>query len=310
MNHRYQIGIKHFWIAAGTGLLVLPLILYGWLHSLRPPRTTQERSLFQGIVYKRDIRSTPRPIAIHIVTIDLTASGVKVLVTPGKPTPNPTKIPTEIDAQTTSEFLREFKLQLAINASFFYPFREVTPWDYYPHSGDRANVVGQAIANGSSYSQAEQNLPVLCFNASYRAQILAKGDCPKGTVHGVAGNQILVERGNPVGLNVESHHTGKDKPYPRVAAAIDQKGQKLWLIAIDGKQPFYSEGATTTELTKIILELGAHTALNLDGGGSTTLVAATPNGATLLNAPIHTKLPMRERPVANHIGFYALPNTP
>jgi hypothetical protein len=29
------------------------------------------------------------------------------------------------------------------------------------------------------------------------------------------------------------------------------------------------------------------------------------NKPKLLNAPIHTKLPMRERPVANQLGFYA-----
>jgi hypothetical protein len=308
MNHRYQIGIKQLLLAAGTGLLLLPLILYGWLHFIRPPRTTQERSLFQGIVYKREVRSTPRPYIIHIVTIDLTAPGVKVMVTPGTPSPKKTEIPTEIDARTTSEFLREFKLQLAINASFFYPFREVTPWDYYPHSSDRANVVGQAIANGSSYSAHESKLPVLCFNTSkgsYRAQISGGRECPKGTLHAVAGNQLLVERGNAVGLNPEVDD--RNRPYPRVAAAIDKAGEKLWFIAIDGKQPLYSEGATLAELTKIILDVGADSALNLDGGGSTTLVAATPKGPTVLNAPIQTKLPMRERPVANHIGFYALP---
>jgi hypothetical protein len=26
-----------------------------------------------------------------------------------------------------------------------------------------------------------------------------------------------------------------------------------------------------------------------------------------LNAPIHTRIPMRQRPVANHLGVYALP---
>ncbi|AFZ21752.1 phosphodiester glycosidase family protein [Allocoleopsis franciscana] len=308
MNHRYQIGIKQLLLAGGTGLLLLPLILYGWLHWQRPPRTTQERSLFQGIVYKREVRSTPRPLMIHIVSIDLTAPGVKVLVTPGKPTLEKTEVPTEINARTTSEFLQEFKLQLAINASFFYPFREVTPWDYYPRSGERANVVGQAISNGASYSPHESDLPVLCLITSQgRDSVqLSKGkECPNGTVQAVTGNHILMERGNPVGLNLDVRHS--NRPYSRVAVAMDRAGEKLWLIAIDGKHPLYSEGATLAELTKIIVDLGADSALNLDGGGSTTVVAATPEGATVLNAPTHTKLPMRERPVANHIGFYALP---
>lgn len=306
MNHPYQIGIKRFLVAAGTGLLALPLILYGWLHFIRPPQTTQERSLFQGILYRREVRSTPRPLMIHIVTVDLTAPGVKVLVTPGKPSPDN----TEINARTTTEFLSEFKLQLAINASFFFPFREETPWDYYPHSRDRASVVGQAISNGANYSKAEPDWPVLCFNASNLAQILASGECPQATVHAVAGNAILVERGNPVGLNLDSRKGDFGKPYSRVAVAIDKQGKKLWLIAIDGKQPLYSEGTTLAELTKIVMELGAYTALNLDGGGSTTLVTTTPKGPSLLNAPTQTKLPMRQRPVANHLGFYALPISP
>lgn len=308
MNHRYQIGIKQLLLAGGTGLLLLPLILYGWLHWQRPPRTTQERSLFQGIVYKREVRSTPRPLMIHIVSIDLTAPGVKLLVTPGTPAPEKTEVPTEINARTTSEFLKEFKLQLAINASFFYPFREVTPWDYYPRSGERANVVGQAISNGASYSSHESDLPVLCLITSQRRDSvqLSKGKaCPKGTVQAVTGNYILMERGNPVGLNLDVRDS--NRPYSRVAVAMDKAGEKLWLIAIDGKQPLYSEGSTLAELTKIIVDLGADSALNLDGGGSTTVVAATSEGATVLNAPTHTKLPMRERPVANHIGFYALP---
>jgi exopolysaccharide biosynthesis protein len=225
-----------------------------------------------------------------------------VLVTPGKPAPDD----TEIDARTTSEFASKFNLQLAINASFFYPFREETPWDYYPRRGDRANVLGQAISNRSSYSESHSDFPILCFNSNNQAQIQGSGECSKDTVHAVAGNTLLLERGNPVSLNFNGSDT--HRPYPRVAVAIDKKGEKLWLIAIDGKQPLYSEGVTIPELAEIVTKLGAHSALNLDGGGSTTLVAATSKRPTVLNAPIHAKLPMNQRPLANHLGFYALPN--
>jgi hypothetical protein len=302
MKHHPQIGIKQFLLAAATGLLVLPLILYGRLSLLRPPRTNLERSLFQGIDYRRDARSTPRPIMLHIVSIDLTAPGLKVLVTPGGRSADD----TEIAARTTSEFVSEFKLQLAINASFFYPFREETPWDYYPHSGDRVNALGQAISNGSSYSPAERKWYVLCFDGNNHAQIESSGKCPEGTAQAVAGNEIVLEQGKSVNSR-SSNSSNRDKPYPRVAVAIDQKGQKLWLIAVDGKQPLYSEGVTIAELTEITRELGAYSALSLDGGGSTTLVTATSQEPTLLNAPIQAKLPMRQRPVANHLGFYALP---
>lgn len=297
-------GMKLFIKTIGNSLLILPLIFYGIPHFLRPARTPETRSLFQGVVYQRQIRSTPRPIVIHVVSIDLTAPGIRVRVGPGEPTPDQ----TETTAYTVSEFLTQFDLQLAVNASFFYPFEEKTPWNYYPHSGDRVNVVGQAISNGKPYSEAETHWPVLCFLANDRAHIFNQANCPDGTQQAVAGNQILVADGKPVAIDQAS--SDQVKPYARVAVAIDRSGQKLWLIVIDGKQRFYSQGASLPELAEIVTQLGADAAINLDGGGSTTLVTNTSTGATLLNAPIHTKIPMRQRPVANFLGFYALPERP
>jgi exopolysaccharide biosynthesis protein len=95
--------------------------------------------------------------------------------------------------------------------------------------------------------------------------------------------------------------------YPRTAVATNQQGDKLWIVVVDGRQPYYSEGVTLAELTQIFIEFGVYTALNLDGGGSTTLVVSIGGKPTLLNSPIHTRIPTRQRPVANHLGIYALP---
>lgn len=295
MPLKYQVYIRRFLLTAGISVLLAPPLFYAGLCLLRPPQTNHEQVLFNGIVYKRIARSTPRPVMIHIVTIDLKTPGIKALVTPGMPKSSG----RETTAQTTSEFLQKFKLQLAINASYFHHFYEKTPWDYYPHSGDPSYPIGEAISNGQRYSPPEKNCPVLCISRSNRAQILNSDSCPDGTNQGFAGNYLLAYDGKAVPF------TSEDEPYPRVAAAVNREGTKLWLIAVDGKQPFYSEGATRGEITKIIMDLGAHTALNLDGGGSTTLVMGTNQGAKVLNAPIHTRIPMRERPVANHLGFYA-----
>ncbi|QDL09490.1 phosphodiester glycosidase family protein [Brasilonema octagenarum UFV-E1] len=296
MHYRYT---RRLLLASGIGLLALllsPLMFYGWRCFLRPPRTDMEQVLFRGIVYKRNALSTPRPAMIHIVTIDLKTPGVKPFVTPGEPKPSD----RETSAQKTSDFLKKFKLQLAINTSYFHHFYEKSPWDYYPRSGDPSHPLGEAISNGYRYSSPEANFPVLCFSVQNRVQILKSNKCPERTVQGVAGNQLLVYDGKPINESSE-----KDKPYPRVAAAVNREGTKLWLIAVDGKQPLYSEGITMAELRKIVASLGVHTALNLDGGGSTTLVMGTNNGSKVLNAPIHTRIPMRQRPVANHLGFFA-----
>jgi hypothetical protein len=283
-----------------TTLLSLPFIFYGIPHWLRPTGN-ESRSLFQGIDYRREVRSVPRPLVIHTVAIDLTAPGIKVLVTPGNAIEN-----TETNAKTTSEFLQAFKLQLAVNANFFWYFREKTPWDYFPKSGDRVNTVGQSISNGVAYSEAEPDWSVLCFSTAHRASIVRAGTCPIGTRQAVAGSTTLVEGG-------ERLATGQDTAdskglYSRTVVAVDRLGEKLWIIALDDKQPLYSEGVTLDEMTDLVMELGADAAVNLDGGGSTTLVSETRSGVKVLNAPIHTKVPMRERPVANHLGFYANPS--
>lgn len=290
---------KLWWHGFGLGILATPLLGFGWMVLQRSPQTSLERPLFQGISYRREFRRSPRPAMVHVVTIDLTAPGLKVLVTPGEQQ----SIESETTARTTSEFLQEFGLQLAVNASFFHPFREVTAWDYYPASGDRVGVVGQAIANGVEYSLPLAQWPVLCISAAQQAQILMAVKCPAGTMQAVAGNRVIVKNGKAI----EPIDAANDRPYARTAVAVNATGQRLWLIAVDAKQWRYSEGVTLAELAEMAIALGADRALNLDGGGSTTMVMATATGAQLLNSPVHTKIPMRERPVANHLGFYAKP---
>lgn len=66
------------------------------------------------------------------------------------------------------------------------------------------------------------------------------------------------------------------------------------LVAVAGVDPAYSIGMTLEELARLMVELGSDSALNLDGGGSTTLWA---DGA-VLNRPAGG----RERPVANALA--------
>jgi hypothetical protein len=58
---------------------------------------------------------------------------------------------------------------------------------------------------------------------------------------------------------------------PRTAIGQRADGTIL-IVVIDGRQPNLSVGATITELRSVMRALGAQSALNLDGGGSTTLV--------------------------------------
>jgi uncharacterized protein YigE (DUF2233 family) len=291
--------IRKFLAVVAIAILALPLAVYADLLGQRPPRTLLQQPLFQGIAYRREARSTPRPLMVHIVTVDLSAPGVEVLVTPGEPGTDK----LDVAARTTAEFLQEFKLQLAINANFFYPFRENAPWDFYPRRGERVKALGQAISNGNIYAKPDREWPALCLR-DRTAEIVASGLCPFGTQHAVAGSHILVSEGQAVTWKAKSQET--IEPYARVVVGIDRSGQRLWIVAIDGKQPFYSEGVTLAELSQMMQQFGVRDALNLDGGGSTTLAIADPQrGAVPLNSPIHAKLPMLQRPVVNHLGFKA-----
>jgi hypothetical protein len=277
--------------------LLLPLILYAQLCFQRPPQTPVRQTLFPGVIYQRSIYSFPRPYSLHLITIDLTTPGIRAFATPGMPTAER----GETTARTASKFLQEFNLQLAINANYFYPFREQSPWDFYPRTGDRVKLLGQAISNGAVYASAQTDWPALCLSQNNRARIVKTGECPADTAQAVAGRDLLILNRDPVAPKSQPE---SDPPYSRTAVAVDRTGETLWLAIVDGKQPFYSEGITLAELTEIFKRLGVDAALCLDGGGSATLAVKTGSKPTVLNAPIHTKIPMRERPVANHLGFY------
>jgi exopolysaccharide biosynthesis protein len=110
---------------------------------------------------------------------------------------------------------------------------------------------------------------------------------------------MLVVKGEPVeGLN----DTELD---PRTAIGINRNGRWLYIVVVDGRQPFYSEGATFGELADILIKFGANYAMALDGGGSSTMVIEGEDGEpVILNSPIDQYVPGRERPVANHLGLY------
>src|SRR5690606_33386167 len=68
--------------------------------------------------------------------------------------------------------------------------------------------------------------------------------------------------------------------HPRTFIGRDREGD-TWLVTIDGRQPAHSVGMTLLELIDFAQRLGLTDAVNLDGGGSTTMVV---EGA-LVNRP-------------------------
>lgn len=87
--------------------------------------------------------------------------------------------------------------------------------------------------------------------------------------------------------------TFTDVRHPRTLLGVDRRGD-LWLVAIDGRQPAYSVGMRFDEMIALCLRLDLVDAVNLDGGGSTTMVV----GGEIVNRPADAAGP---RPVSDAI---------
>lgn len=69
--------------------------------------------------------------------------------------------------------------------------------------------------------------------------------------------------------------------HPRTMIGVDADNQ-VWLVTIDGRQPPLSLGMNFGEMKGLAKRLGLRSALNLDGGGSTTMVL---KGGWIVNHP-------------------------
>ena len=275
-----------------------------------------------GISYRLVRRTAPRPVAIHIAEVVLDTPGLAVRVTPADRTAG-----MEYRAKTVSSFLMESGAALAVNASYFLPFVGGSPAgsDYVPQPGQAANASGAVFSGGEEVSPPDEidaRVDSMACFAPGRAVIVAGQACPQGFPEGVSAGPRLLDKGQPVPRPILARdgmfHGARRLPEPpevvpppsfgpRTALGVSPDGRRLWLVVVDGRQPGWSEGASHDELAALFRELGASDAMSLDGGGSAAMTARGPFGPVLLSRPIHTGVPGRERPVANHLGVFSSP---
>lgn len=85
-----------------------------------------------------------------------------------------------------------------------------------------------------------------------------------------------------------------NRRHPRTAVGVTKEGDLLWVV-VDGRQT-HSQGATLPEMAAILKRYGAVEAINLDGGGSTSMVVQNVN----VNSPSDGA----ERAVANSLLLF------
>ena len=248
--------------------------------------------------------TTPRPLKINIIEIDLTAQGISFLVTPPSG-------PRETANQTTLEFLTQLRAQITVNAHFF------TPW---PADGTGYSwVTGLAASDGTVYSAFERNkgypyqdnLPALNIAADNTASVVyqAEGDTtgyavdPPAALHNaVCGNEQILTQG----VNTAGTGSWDSTLNPRTIIGL-APNHKLILFTVDGRQAGISEGLTTSEAAELLLnDYGVTDAINLDGGGSTTLAMARPTPFAV-NVPVGVNnIPGTLRSVGSNLALFAL----
>lgn len=118
----------------------------------------------------------------------------------------------------------------------------------------------------------------------------------------VGGFPDLLDARRRVGdLEVGARPSFAAARHPRTAVGYDLDSGRVWLVVVDGRQPPHSAGMTLPELAELFEALGAEEALNLDGGGSTTLVL----GHEPVNRPSDAA---GERPVVNALALVRAPD--
>lgn len=266
-----------------------PPLSKGKPFDLTPP----QQGLAPGIQFSQRLWPGPVPMQVSIVEVDLTTRDLGLVV--GGVAAD---AKGEYLSRTTSSFVRETGAVVAINGGYFSPVVNA--------EGLALDAIGFSKSGGllqsppNTAQTAGMATAVVCFKRREIA-ILATFSCPDRFTDGLAAGPILVAAGKVV---TDVKNTTR---HPRSAIGMNARGDRLWLITIDGRQPGYSEGASFEETARILVALGATEALNLDGGGSTALVARDGSGKPRqLNRPIQGGVPGRERPVANHIGLFEL----
>ncbi len=220
-------------------------------------------------------RHTAAPTEIHALVIDLTVPGVRIRCTP-----------LSERWKATSDYAREADLAAAINGSFWRLFDQ--------------QAQGLAAGAGSVWASDDDEYGFFAVTAAGRAWISPPAEVVQPSreqaTDAVSGRPLLVDNGH---ASDELHSfPNADTREPRSAVGVSRDGQKVILLTVDGRRGG-SRGATLAEVAALMLELGAYRAINVDGGGSTTMYIATEGG--VVNHPTRGW----DREVINHIGVVA-----
>ncbi|MDR2480980.1 MAG: phosphodiester glycosidase family protein [Spirochaetaceae bacterium] len=189
-----------------------------------------------------------------------------------------------------SDFLRSYNCIAAVNAG---PFSFSGPED------KSRRPAGIFISAGVEVSPPDSRYSALVFYRNGTGAVIEQKTITasnKAPLYWAAGGFSMILDGGEIIVPPE-----RTARHPRSAAGVSKDGQILYLLVIDGRRPG-SAGATEMETAFILRVLGAAQAVNMDGGGSTSMALLKDNGVILVNRPAHSILGTAERNVGVCIG--------
>lgn len=238
---------------------------------------------FRGVVHITRQLTIPRPVSLHIVTVDLTDPGIHLKLTAHGGS-------LETVRETTLAFMTREGAQIAINGHFFLPF---------PSTDLNADLIGLAASEGTVYSSCEMpwqsyaivaNAPAINFDRVNRGSIVRCSDSTSALWNTLAGSAQIITNGavtipvykdsqNPDGqlmptAEYSNQRSWYDLPRARTAIGLTRNLQLMVLLAAEPARGGGSEtsGMTVGEVANLLVrDYAVYNAINLDGGGSTSL---------------------------------------
>jgi hypothetical protein len=231
---------------------------------------------YEGIRHIERVTGTPN--RIHIVEVDLTNPKIRLRATRSQ------------DRQrTVSSFADLYDCQIATNGDFF-------SYEDYSTSGV---AVGHGQKWGDTSDNSTQGYLGVGVQNEVGISLPSKVQAPEDWMSDVVGGRpLVVNDGAAVTFSPCSD------PFcvrnPRTAVGFNEAKTRMWLVVVDGRSSS-SVGVSLNELGTLMKGLGAHRALNLDGGGSSAMYIKAEGG--LVSSPSEGT----QRVVANHLGVCVVP---
>ena len=228
---------------------------------------SERETVAQGVVYTRWTGEDKNGLPVNWFTLEIDGKNASLYVgTPGDgyaKTNVKAKVPEMIDAAAQNGV----PVVAAMNADFFDMFGDCHP-------------SGLCVKNGKTVANESSPRPFIGVKKDGGPVMTDLAESPeivKELDQAAAGLQMIVKEGKLFDF-APLEPFGYVR-HPRTAAGLRKDGTVI-LLAVDGRIPEYSNGASLVDLARMMIDLGADRAINLDGGGST--IVYTKRGGTFL----------------------------